>query len=490
MTTTAQLNAQALRNLPRVDDVIILAKNLTYDNNTTSFLGTPLADAILQDSAREIIEAYRISIKNGSIPDISIDSIAQEAVTLAHQKTIPTLRTVINATGIVLHTNLGRAPLAPQVAQHVKNIAENYSTLEYDLHTGKRGSRTAGIENMLAHITKAESACIVNNNAAAVLLTLSALCSRREIVVSRGELVEIGGSFRVPEVIAQGGAILREVGATNKTHAHDYVSAITENTGALLKVHTSNYRIVGFTHEVPLAEMAEIATSQNLISIYDLGGGALVDIPQAKDILHEPTIQEAVASGVDITCFSGDKLLGGPQCGIIIGKRALIKKLSSHPLYRALRADKLTLAALEGTLHMYSSPKKIPALAMLQSPLQELEDKAKTLLQEIRTVTLDHPTGISCTSHHTPKTKIAPSIQKVVGHSGGGALPSVKFESWAVVIPACGTLSANTLEHHLRHWRTPIIARINNDSIILDVRTIPADAFSEIALCLGSILPT
>ena len=426
--------------------------------------------AVLISGIREVLDNCRNEIKKSVDPKIgstgffAIDEIAQAVLALAHAKLAPSLRPVINATGIVLHTNLGRAPMPQSVAEHVKQVAMGYSTLEYNLQTAKRGSRTADIEILLTTLTGAEAACIVNNNAAAVLLALSALCSGGEVIVSRGELVEIGGSFRIPEVIAQGGAILREVGATNKTHIHDYKNAICENTAALLKVHTSNYKVLGFASEVDIAEIAKIAPEMNIPSIYDLGSGSFVSFA------GEPTVQQAVASGVDILCFSGDKLLGGPQCGIVLGKKEYITKLQKHPLYRALRADKLTLAVLEATLILYqdmdNARTQIPTLNMLFATPEELKEKATRLLGLL-------------------DSQLGASIQPTSGLAGGGSLPLQAFESWAVAIKEDENFAVQELESHLRNWHIPIIARIYDNTLLLDVRTIDEQNFLEISKCFA-----
>ena len=443
-----------LRTLPRVDDVLAL-------------IDEKLPRMVLVDCIRHVLANYRTEILKGeytNAPSICALQVAKDAMELAKSRFTPSLRPVINATGIVLHTNLGRAPMSETVAEHVKQVAMGYSTLEYDLETGKRGSRTAGIENLLAGITKAEAACIVNNNAAAVLLVLSALCQNSEVVVSRGELVEIGGSFRVPEVISQGGAILKEIGATNKTRISDYRNAICQETSALLKVHTSNYKIMGFTDEVSLMEMAALAEEKNVLSIYDIGSGSFIDFAD------EPTVQQAVADGVDIICFSGDKLLGGPQCGIILGKKEYIANVRAHPFYRALRADKLSLAALEASLVLYldleRAKMQIPTLAMLFASAEELKEKATRLLGLLKATHLDV------------------SLQRVNGQAGGGSLPMQEFDSWAVAISANEGFTIARLEKHLRRHKIPIIARIQRDTLLLDVRTIDEVHFEEIASCL------
>ena len=438
---------ESLRALPRVDDVLDCINN-------------NMPRAVLVDCIREILGGYRTK---ANPPFPTKNEVADMAVTLAKSRLSLALRPVINATGIVLHTNLGRAPLAEHVAEHVKQVAMGYSTLEYNIKTGKRGRRTDAVEKLLTDITKAEAACIVNNNAAAVLLALSSLCEGSEVIVSRGELVEIGGSFRVPDVIAQGGAKIREVGTTNKTHLSDYKQAMHDGTSAILKVHTSNYKIMGFTSDVSIAEIAALAKEMDALSIYDLGSGSFVSFA------GEPTVQQAVLGGTDIICFSGDKLLGGPQCGIILGKKQFIDKLNKHPLYRALRADKLSLAALEASLAAYRdidyAKSQIPTLSMLLASPDFLLEKAMRLLNML-------------------DKQLNAGLQKTSGQAGGGSLPTQEFESWAVAIPQCANYTVSGLEKLLRSNSTPIIARIHKDTLLLDARTIDESSFSVIAECL------
>jgi len=467
---------ELLRALPRVDDV------LTHTTNDQ------IPRGIMVDCIREALDNCRTKIKGEHeiASSFSVQEIAEMAIALANARLTPKLCSVINATGVVLHTNLGRAPMAESVAEHVKQIAMGYSTLEYNLTTGKRGSRTDGIEKLLTGLTGAEAVCIVNNNAAAVLLALAALCNAGEVVVSRGELVEIGGSFRVPEVISQSGAVLREVGATNKTHLSDYQNAICENTAALLKVHTSNYKIMGFTQEIEMRSLTSLAKEAGVLSIYDLGSGSFISFA------GEPTVQQAVADGVDVLCFSGDKLLGGPQCGIILGKREHVEKLRKHPLYRALRADKLTLAALEASLTLYldleNAKEQIPTLAMLLATPEALKEKAARLLEQLsaaQSAALTMPPLSENGRGH--RASVLPlALQKIVGQAGGGSLPTQEFESWAVAVSPTTDFTIGEIETHLRNWKTPIIARIHKDTLLLDVRTIEERYFCEIEECLVS----
>lgn len=381
-------------------------------------------------------------------------------------------RPLINATGVIVHTNLGRSLLAPQALKALVKVASHYCDLEFDIREGKRGSRQSHIEGLLRRLTGAEAAAVVNNNAAAVLLSLSALARGKEVVVSRGELVEIGGSFRMPEVMAQSGAQLVEVGTTNKTRPSDYERAISDRTALILKVHTSNYRIVGFTQEVSLEELVRIGRKASIPVMYDLGSGCLVDLKSYVDD-REPTVQEALGKGVDIVTFSGDKLLGGPQAGIILGRKELVELIKAHPLARAVRIDKLTLAAMVGTLELYWDPQKamssIPTLRMILANSKELKSKAKALARSI--------------------LKEAPWIQASVREDcsrvGGGAMPLAKLPTWVVALKTIG-MGANELANYLRRWDPPIVARISQDEVILDVRTMEREEIPTVVRALSA----
>jgi L-seryl-tRNA(Ser) seleniumtransferase len=376
----------------------------------------------------------------------------------------PRLRRVINATGIVLHTNLGRAPLAPEaVAAAV--AAAGYGTLEFDLASGARGSRTAGIEPLLREIAGAEAALAVNNNAAAVLLALSGLAAGGEVIVSRGELVEIGGGFRIPDVIQQGGARLVEVGTTNKTRRADYERAIGPATRVLLKVHRSNFRISGFTEDTPLAELAALAAARGLLVVHDLGSGALTDL-RRLGLPAEMTVQESIAAGVDVVAFSGDKLLGGPQSGLLAGRAAAIDRLRAHPLLRALRLDKLTLAALEATLalHRDGAEQEVPALRMMAQGEAVLRVRAERLADLLG--------GAG---------KIVPTT----GYAGGGTLPDAGVPSLGV---ALAEGSAERLKARLRDADPPVIARIADGLLMLDMLTVADDEIADIAAAVRQAL--
>lgn len=454
---------QLLRAIPKMDELL-----------RNELLQTPeIPAAIVREALREELEALRRDILEG----VCVRLPRQEALCLqararAEQTVRSSLRPVINATGVVLHTNLGRSCLSQRAAQAAYDVARGYSTLEYDVEQGCRGSRHSHAEALLCRITGAESAMVVNNNAAAVLLILSALGRDGEVIASRGELVEIGGSFRIPDIMMQCGCTLREVGCTNKTHLRDYEAAIGEQTRALLKVHTSNFRIVGFTEAVPLSELMALGRKHGLPVIQDLGSGSLADL-LPLGIHDEPTVQESVRAGVDVISFSGDKLLGGPQAGIILGKKVYIDALKKHPLARAVRVDKMTLAALRETLCAYLEPEKalreIPTLSMLSVSGTALRERAETLARRLEQA------GVSC--------RVVEAQEQV----GGGSVPMQLLPGWAVQID-CGNLSVDGLEEKLRRRSIPVIGRIHKEQYLLDVRTLREDDFDELARAAAEAL--
>jgi len=378
----------------------------------------------------------------------------------------PNMRMVINGTGTILHTNLGRAPIGKEHMKRLSEIATGYSNLEYNLEAGRRGERYSHFEKLLCKITGAEAAMAVNNNAAAVMLILSSLAKGGEVVVSRGELVEIGGKFRIPDVMEQSGAALVEVGTTNKTHYDDYENAVTEETKALLKVHTSNYRIVGFTESVAIDELIPIAKEHGIPVIEDLGSGVLIDLSK-YGITYEPTVQDSIRKGADVVCFSGDKLLGGPQAGIIIGRRKYIDMMKKNQLTRALRIDKFTAAALELVLQEYLSEEKavenIPVLRMITAPLEEVTQKAVRLRELLLEAGLP------------ARIELEPCESQI----GGGSLPLERIPSMAVAIHP-EKITVTELEERMRHLPVPIIPRTDNDTVLLDVRTIEERSFTAI----------
>jgi L-seryl-tRNA(Ser) seleniumtransferase len=413
-------------------------------------------------AARDAIAAARAELLAGR--DGAIDREAVTRAAIAHAR--PHLRRVINATGVVLHTNLGRAPLGDAARAAIVEVAQGYSNLEYDLERGERGSRHDHLRALLCELTGAEDALVVNNNAAATVLGLAALATEREVIVSRGELIEIGGSFRLPEILKLSRGVLVEVGTTNKTHRKDYEAAIGAATGLLLKVHRSNFAIVGFTSEVAPAELVELGRARGIRTMIDLGSGALVDRETQRrwGLPDEPTVAETVATGADLVTFSGDKLLGGPQAGIAVGTAGAIAAARSHPLMRALRPDKLTLAALAATLERYREHAlDLPIHRALGATRDDLRARAESLVQQIGPSTLEI------------------AIEPCTSTVGGGAMPTAALASWAVTLRG---RSAGELDRQLRGAATPVIARIEDDRVWLDLRTIDPD---ELALVAAAI---
>jgi L-seryl-tRNA(Ser) seleniumtransferase len=399
------------------------------------------------------------------------ESVLAQAEKLLQKVTEPHVREAINATGIILHTGLGRAVLPPGVVDSILGELKGYCTLAVDRESGQRAERDELVEYILTELTGAEAATVVNNNAAATMLTLAALAAQREVIVSRGQLIEIGGSFRLPEVMAQSGARLVEVGATNRTHPKDYQRAITENTAAILRVHPSNYRVVGFTSEVSLRELAELAHGRNLTLIDDLGAGALVDL-KPFGLPHEPTVRESIEAGADVVLFSGDKLIGAGQCGVIVGRKALIDRLRKHPLMRAVRVDKTCLMVLERTLHLFRDPARLqrehPTYRMMSATTEALKSRASELARLI--------------SVQNPKAK--PEILASQAFLGSGSLPTEGIPSFvvAVVLPEMG---ASELARRLRLDRACVFGRIENDRFFLDVRTLTDEQLTLVAEAVG-----
>lgn len=388
------------------------------------------------------------------------------------------LTQVVNATGTILHTNLGRSILSDQVRDHLLAAACSYSNLEYDLEEGQRGSRYSHLNKILQVLTGAEDVLIVNNNAAAVFLVLNTLAKDREVVISRGELVEIGGFFRIPEVIQQSGGIIREVGTTNKTHLEDYRQVIQEATGAIMKVHTSNYRIIGFTENVETEALSSLAKEKNIPLINDLGSGLFINM-ERFGLPYEPTVGEALAQGCDVVTFSGDKLLGGPQAGIIVGKKRYIEQMKKNQLLRALRVDKMTLAALEATLHLYiddeTAVRHIPVLSMLALTEEECRQKAEALAALLKTM-----------SEQEQALNMVIEIVQEHDVVGGGSYPEYMLPGYAVALRS-DSLSAAEIEEGLRRYITPVISRVHRDQVLLAVRTIRAEEFSIIAEAVKSL---
>jgi L-seryl-tRNA(Ser) seleniumtransferase len=422
-----------LRDLPSVDE-----------------LARSVDDPLAVDAARAVLARAREEIRAGGDPG---DLEARLAEELGRARA-PRLRRTLNATGVIVHTNLGRAPLAEAALARVREIARGYSNLEYDLDAGARGSRQDHVADVLLRLTGAEAALVVNNNAAAVLLALAALAEGREVLVSRGELIEIGDGFRIPDVLARSGARLVEVGTTNRTRVADYEQAIGPETAVLLRVHQSNFRVVGFTERPGLRELSLVAQSHKVVLVDDLGSGAFVPLED------EPSARDSLAAGADLVCFSGDKLLGGPQAGIVVGRAALVERLRRHPLQRALRADKLTLAALEGTLALYLDPERarreLPVLRMLAESGAEVRRRAERLAE-----------------------LVAGEVEQTVARVGGGALPLAELDSWACAIE-------ESLAAPLRACDPPVVGVVRDGRLLLDCRTLADAEVDEVAAAIAA----
>ena len=408
-------------------------------------LARAVDDPLAVDAARTLLDRAREEIQAGADPGDLRARLGEELRVLR----APRLRRVLNATGVIVHTNLGRAPLADAAVARVAEVAGGYSNLEYDLHTGARGSRQDHAAAILRRLTGAEAALVVNNNAAAVLLALAALAEGRDVLVSRGELIEIGDGFRIPDVLARSGARLVEVGTTNRTRAADYEAAVGEQTAMLLRVHQSNFRVVGFTEQPRLAELGAVARRHGLPLVDDLGSGALVALPD------EPSARDALAGGADLVCFSGDKLLGGPQAGVVVGRADLVERLRRHPLQRALRADKLTLAALEATLALYLEPARaraeVPVLRALEEPSESIRERALRLA-----------------------ASIGGDVEETIARVGGGALPLAELPSWACAVE-------ETLSRPLRCGEPPVVGVVRDGKLLLDCRTLSDGDAADVA---------
>jgi L-seryl-tRNA(Ser) seleniumtransferase len=451
------LRQQVLRKIPSVDEILSRAE---------------IADLLKVYPRTVVVEAVRKGLgqlreellHKKDLSEFEDTLFSFERLFPLFQKEIdlqvkPRLRRVINATGVVIHTNLGRSPLHPSALQHIIDISKTYSNLEYDLHLGERGNRYSHVEEILCRLSGAESALVVNNNAGAVLLALNTMAEGKEVIVSRGELVEIGGAFRIPDVMKRSGALLKEVGTTNRTHLSDYQEAIGSQTALLLKVHTSNFRVMGFTSSVPVQDLVQLGKQYDIPVMEDLGSGCLLDLSQ-YGLEKEPTVPEVIGTGVDIVAFSGDKLMGGPQAGIILGKKSFLDLMKVNPLTRALRIDKLTLAALESTLLLYLDEKRalreIPTLQMLSLDTNKLKRRGRRLLKRLAGK-IEKGTELT--------------LKEDVSQVGGGSLPLQELPTIVVTIKPAG-FSVNGLEENLRKGDPPIISRISKDELILDMRTV------------------
>ena len=460
-----------LRQLPGVDRI------LAHGTDGRHFDGIP--KSVLIPAIRAIIDDLRARIMASEAPltpdCFSTDALVDQVKAHAARRMALNLRRTVNATGVVVHTNLGRSLLSPAVLENLATISSRYSNLEFDLQKGRRGSRYSAVEGILCELSGADAAMVVNNNAAAVLLCLDTLARGREVIVSRGELVEIGGAFRIPDVMAKSGAILKEVGTTNRTHPRDYANAIGDATGLLLKAHTSNYSIVGFTASVSLPDLVAIARRHDLPVMEDLGSGTLVDFSR-YGLLKEPTVQESLAAGVDVVTFSGDKLLGGPQAGIILGSDEIIRRIRANPLTRALRIDKMTLAALEGTLQLYRDEpeaiRQVPTLRMLTLPLKAIEARAAELKNRLERLADD---------------RLSVETVSRASKAGGGSLPLLDLPSCCVGVRMADR-SANAVERWMRGNTPPIIGTIENDRFIMDPRTLQEEELELIEAAFAALL--
>jgi len=451
------LRQQVLRKIPSVDEILL-------NPQITDLLGTYPRTVVVGAVRNGLKRLRQQLLDKKELTDLGEEFFSFEHLYPLFRKEIdlqvePRLRRLINATGVVIHTNLGRSPLHPSALQHMIDIAKNYSNLEYDLDRGERGNRYTHVEGILCRLSGAESALVVNNNAGAVLLVLNTIAEGREVIISRGELVEIGGAFRIPDVMRRSGALLREVGTTNRTYLSDYQKAISSQTALLLKVHTSNFRVMGFTSDVSLQELVQLGRQHDLPVMNDLGSGCFVDLSQ-YGLEKEPPVQEAIKTDVDVVTFSGDKLLGGPQAGIILGKKNWLDLIKSNPLTRALRIDKLTLAALESTLLLYLDEKRvmeeIPTLRMLSLDTVQLKRRGKRLLRRL-------------SGRVVQETQL--TLREDVSQVGGGALPLQELPTMVLAVKPLN-VSVNKLEEDLRKGEPPIISRISKDELILDMRTV------------------
>jgi L-seryl-tRNA(Ser) seleniumtransferase len=445
-----------LRQIPSVDELL--------GREALRALEARLGRRLVVDSTRKVLQSLRARISDGTLTKVSVEMLEKEIVAAAEKTAALSLRPVINATGVILHTNLGRAPLAPEAVEHLVEAATRYSNLEYDLARGERGKRDAHTDRLFAQLLGAEMTLVVNNNAAAVFLALNTLAAEGEVIVSRGELIEIGGSFRIPDICSKSGAALREVGTTNRTRIGDYAAAINDRTRALMRVHPSNFRVVGFTERPSLDELVNLARQHKLPLIEDLGSGCLVDVAP-MGIRDEPPAGASLKAGVDVATFSGDKLLGGPQAGILTGKKEWLAKIRGNPLFRALRVDKLTIAALEATVALYlrGDLNAIPSFRMIRMPAEEIGARAARLAQKI-----DGRGGLRA------------EVRDGESVIGGGSTPGQSLPTRLIAVTPAGH-SAQEVEQSLRRNSPPVLARVENDLVLLDLRTVFAEQDEEIA---------
>jgi L-seryl-tRNA(Ser) seleniumtransferase len=452
---------EMLKKLPKIDEIILLLEKQDIYSLAPRDIVIATCRKIVQDLRDKIVNA-RKKISTESCPDAA--AVAGEVERLIKRLYRYSLRRVVNATGVILHTNLGRAPLCPEALQRIAEVGSGYSNLEFDLAKGERGQRYDHVSSLICALTGAEDALIVNNNAAAVLLVLNTLAEKKEAIVSRGELIEIGGEFRIPEIMKKSASKLCEVGTTNRTRLGDYEKAVNDKTGLLMKVHTSNFRIVGFTEEADIESLVALGKKRGVPVMDDLGSGCLIDLDK-YGLQHEPTVRETVATGIDVVTFSGDKLLGGPQAGIIVGKKDVLAKIKKNPLNRALRIDKFTLAALEATLMHYLNPadavKKLRSLKALTEPVTAVKKRAEKLIAKLQKENFD---------------SLIFSLREDFAAAGGGSLPTQQIPTVLVAIKN-KNIPASKMEEKLRKLEVPIIARVDKDEILLDLRTVAEDDF-------------
>lgn len=455
------MNKELFRKLPKVDKLLAhpeleeLSKTLNYHD--------------FSQSIKSGIEFFRTGIQDGTISDFSEVEVLTKIKEFGKKNGLSSLRRVLNGTGTIIHTNLGRSLFTEKMMEHVSEITTNYNNLEYDLEKGARGSRYSHLEEVICKVTGAEAALVVNNNAAAVILCLNEFSKGKEAIVSRGELVEIGGSFRIPDIMELSGSSLKEVGTTNRTHLKDYEKAIGENSSLILKIHASNYKMLGFTSSVPVEDIAKLSKENNLISMEDIGSGVLVDFSK-YGVTKEPTVQESIAAGVDIVTFSGDKLLGGPQAGIIVGKKHLIDRLLKNQYLRAFRMNKSSIAALEMIFRYYlderEAVKTIPTLKMILEPCENVLSRAKSFSSLLEKININH-TLIST------RAKI-----------GGGSMPEETVASYGISLPG----NPNKLEERFRKNEPAVIGRIYQDQFVLDMKTVLERDFQELSEIIQNIL--
>ncbi|OGP68016.1 MAG: L-seryl-tRNA(Sec) selenium transferase [Deltaproteobacteria bacterium RBG_16_44_11] len=461
-----------LKTLPKIDEVILLLEK----KDIYSLAPRELVKETCRMAVQKLREKI-VNVKKKGTAEFFADAagVAREVENIIKGFYRYNLRRVVNATGVILHTNLGRAPLCPEALQRINEIGRGYSNLEFDLDKGERGQRYDHVNRLLCALTGAENALIVNNNAAAVLLVINTLAEGKEAIVSRGELIEIGGEFRIPEIMKKSAARLREVGTTNRTRLSDYEKAINKETGLILKVHTSNYRIVGFTEEADIESLVALGKKRRIPVMDDLGSGCVIAL-EDYGLEHEPTIREVLSAGVDVVTFSGDKLLGGPQAGIIIGKKEILEKIKKNPLNRALRIDKFTLAALEATVIHYLNPsealKKLRPLKTLTEPVSEVKKRARKLLKKLQKENLEF---------------IELSLRDGFSTAGGGSLPTQKIPTVLISIKN-KKMSASRMEEKLRKLDVPVIVRVDKNEILIDLRTVSEDEFAFIVEGLRSII--